>query len=94
MFLGKVREKDGVETDDFVDGDYDTLSKHNLNGRQVPSLPNPVYSTYMSTNSDRMTIDQERRAHCSSPGRQREDTSEHGPSKGSLAPLAPHMLTC
>jgi hypothetical protein len=39
MFLGKVREKDGVETDDFVDGDYDTLSKHNLNGRQVRSSP-------------------------------------------------------
>lgn len=38
MFLGKVREKEGVEIEEFTESDYDGLSRHNLNGRQV-SLP-------------------------------------------------------
>ena len=42
MFLGKVQEKDGVETADFKEDDYDTLSRHNLNGRQVRSTPSPT----------------------------------------------------
>lgn len=35
MFLDKVRAKDGVETTSFKESDYDKLSRHNLNGRQV-----------------------------------------------------------
>ena len=43
LFLGKVQEKDGVETEDFKESDFDTLSRHNLNGRQVRHLlPHPV----------------------------------------------------
>jgi len=35
MFLGKVKELDGVETVDFSPEDYDRLSKASLNGRQI-----------------------------------------------------------
>ena len=35
MFLGKVREKDGLEIAEFKESDYDKIAKHNLNGRQV-----------------------------------------------------------
>ena len=35
MFLDKVKEKDGLETVDFVDEDYSKLSRHDLNGRQI-----------------------------------------------------------
>ena len=35
MFLDKVKAKDGVEIVVFKETDYDKLSRHNLNGRQV-----------------------------------------------------------
>ena len=35
MFLQKVREKDGVETQKWKESDYDKLARHNLNGRQI-----------------------------------------------------------
>ncbi len=35
MFVGKVREVDGVEVANFTEIDLDTLAKHNLNGRQI-----------------------------------------------------------
>jgi hypothetical protein len=40
MFLEKVQSMEGVECVKFSDKDYDTLSRHNLNGRQVStSIP-------------------------------------------------------
>jgi hypothetical protein len=41
MFLEKVQAMDGVQTATFTDKDYDLLSRHNLNGRQV-SYPFPI----------------------------------------------------
>ena len=41
IFLQKVREKEGVETADFKEADYDILSRRNLNGRQVCYFPLP-----------------------------------------------------
>ncbi|MCJ1462495.1 hypothetical protein MMC07_001097 [Pseudocyphellaria aurata] len=35
MFLDKVKAKDGVDTADFKESEYDKLSRHNLNGRQI-----------------------------------------------------------
>ncbi|KAL5340379.1 hypothetical protein BJX70DRAFT_361608 [Aspergillus crustosus] len=35
MFLEKVQAMDGVQTANFTDKDYDLLSRHNLNGRQI-----------------------------------------------------------
>ncbi|EEP81400.1 conserved hypothetical protein [Uncinocarpus reesii 1704] len=35
MFLDKVRTKEGLEVVKFTDKDYDTLARHNLNGRQI-----------------------------------------------------------
>ena len=35
MFLEKVQSKEGVQTAKFTDKDFDVLSRHNLNGRQV-----------------------------------------------------------
>ncbi|KAL3451638.1 hypothetical protein BJX65DRAFT_304231 [Aspergillus insuetus] len=35
MFLEKVQAMDGVQTATFTDKDYDLLSRHNLNGRQI-----------------------------------------------------------
>lgn len=35
MFLGKVRDMEGVETVDWQESDYDILARKNLNGRQV-----------------------------------------------------------
>lgn len=35
MFLEKVQAIGGVQTSNFTDKDFDTLSRHNLNGRQV-----------------------------------------------------------
>ncbi|KAL2811668.1 hypothetical protein BJX63DRAFT_271422 [Aspergillus granulosus] len=35
MFLEKVQAMDGVQTAKFTDKDYDLLSRHNLNGRQI-----------------------------------------------------------
>ncbi|KAI9879112.1 MAG: hypothetical protein M1830_009565 [Pleopsidium flavum] len=35
IFLRKVQEKAGVETEEFKESAYDTLSRHNLNGRQI-----------------------------------------------------------
>ena len=47
MFLDKVQAKDGIDTAQFKEGDYDKLARHNLNGRQVtfPSLI-PIVSVY------------------------------------------------
>ncbi len=42
MFLDKVKAKDGLETVDFKESDYDKLSRHNLNGRQVYTLLHPL----------------------------------------------------
>lgn len=35
LFLERVREKEGVQIQNFTDNDFDALSRHNLNGRQV-----------------------------------------------------------
>ncbi|KAL3471826.1 hypothetical protein BJX99DRAFT_15722 [Aspergillus californicus] len=35
MFLDKVRSMEGVQTSQFTDKDLDSLSRHNLNGRQI-----------------------------------------------------------
>ncbi|KAL4957180.1 hypothetical protein BDW69DRAFT_43607 [Aspergillus filifer] len=35
MFLEKVQAMDGVQTSNFTDKDFDMLSRHNLNGRQI-----------------------------------------------------------
>ncbi|OJJ07093.1 hypothetical protein ASPVEDRAFT_56574 [Aspergillus versicolor CBS 583.65] len=35
MFLEKVQAMEGVQTSNFTDKDYDTLARHNLNGRQI-----------------------------------------------------------
>ncbi|KAI4216084.1 MAG: hypothetical protein LQ351_001580 [Letrouitia transgressa] len=35
MFLDKVREKDGLETQKWKESDFDKLARHNLNGRQI-----------------------------------------------------------
>ncbi|KAL4803176.1 hypothetical protein BDV18DRAFT_44214 [Aspergillus unguis] len=35
MFLAKVQAMEGVEASNFTDKDFDTLSRHNLNGRQI-----------------------------------------------------------
>ncbi|KAL4865369.1 hypothetical protein BDV12DRAFT_174767 [Aspergillus spectabilis] len=35
MFLEKVQAMEGVQTATFTDKDYDLLSRHNLNGRQI-----------------------------------------------------------
>ena len=35
MFLDKVKAKDGLETVEFKESDYDKLARHNLNGRQI-----------------------------------------------------------
>lgn len=35
MFIGKVRQVEGVSVSDFSESDFDTLSKHDLNGRQI-----------------------------------------------------------
>ncbi len=44
MFLDKVKAKDGLETVDFRESDYDKLARHNLNGRQVTHLPMLPYT--------------------------------------------------
>lgn len=41
LFLDKVKAKDGVDTADFKEWDYDKLARHNLNGRQVRGTPCP-----------------------------------------------------
>lgn len=38
MFLDRVQTKEGIEVVKFTDKDYDTLARHNLNGRQVSML--------------------------------------------------------
>lgn len=38
MFLDRVQTKEGIEVVKFTDKDYDTLARHNLNGRQVSIL--------------------------------------------------------
>lgn len=55
MFLDKVKAKDGLETVEFKESDYDKLSRHNLNGRQVYTpllhplvLPIPVQQNHSS----------------------------------------------
>ncbi|PGG97394.1 hypothetical protein GX51_07364 [Blastomyces parvus] len=35
MFLDKVRIKDGLKVVPFTEADYDSLARHNLNGRQI-----------------------------------------------------------
>ena len=35
MFLDKVKEKDGLETVAFTEANYDKLSRHTMNGRQI-----------------------------------------------------------
>lgn len=35
LFLERVREKEGVQIQEFTETDFDALSRHNLNGRQV-----------------------------------------------------------
>jgi hypothetical protein len=35
MFIEKVRKVEGVEVAEFKEMDFDTLAKHNLNGRQI-----------------------------------------------------------
>lgn len=35
MFIEKVRNVEGVEIATFEEVDYDTLAKHNINGRQI-----------------------------------------------------------
>lgn len=37
-FLDKVRAIEDVEVKKFTDSDYETLSRHNLNGRQVSRI--------------------------------------------------------
>lgn len=41
MFLERVQAKEGVQTAAFTEKEFDILSRHNLNGRQVS---NPAYS--------------------------------------------------
>lgn len=35
LFLERVREKEGVQIQEFTETDFDALSRHNLNGRQI-----------------------------------------------------------
>lgn len=35
MFIERVRVLEGVDTMPFTDEDFNTLAKHNLNGRQI-----------------------------------------------------------
>jgi hypothetical protein len=35
MFIEKVRKVEGVKVAGFQETDFDTLAKHNLNGRQI-----------------------------------------------------------
>ena len=57
MFLDKVKAKDGLETIDFKDSDYDKLARHNLNGRQVflrspqPPFTSPFVPTLCMRNN-------------------------------------------
>lgn len=43
MFLERVRALEGVRTAAFTDADYDMLSRHTLNGRQVCYTPHSRY---------------------------------------------------
>ena len=43
MFIERVRVLEGIETMPFKEEDYNDLARHNLNGRQVSSLP-PKFS--------------------------------------------------
>lgn len=71
MFLDKVKAKDGLETVEFKESDYDKLSRHNLNGRQVysPSSPSQPSQSYIAPTPRRIVpltpapIDQKRRPH-------------------------------
>jgi len=92
MFLDKVKAKDGLETIDFKESDYDKLARHNLNGRQVfPHSPHPLPShfspqalAYTATPEKQKTkmvaiqIDQKRRPHRPSPRCKLQPTTEHG----------------
>lgn len=42
MFLEKVQAMEGVQTSNFTDKDFDTLARHNLNGRQVSYFLSPT----------------------------------------------------
>lgn len=50
MFLGRVRAIEGVRTASFSEEDYDTLSRHVLNGRQVCSISISMAILYTDDN--------------------------------------------
>lgn len=75
MFLDKVSAKDGLETVVFKETDYDRLARHNLNGRQVCSLPLIVKCLFLLI---ARTADQECSPYSPSSGCQREGASLHG----------------
>ncbi len=83
MFLAKVREKDGVETEEFGEDDFDALSRHNLNGRQVREVLVliPGFSRHKSVfllTRFSGIIDQKRRSNGPSACGQREEVVEYG----------------
>jgi hypothetical protein len=87
MFLERVRAIEGVKIATFTENDYDLLSRHTLNGRQVRPAPVhnlPSLTRITSTSNTTLTPhlhhpDQKLRPHSPSPRRQRTLPALNGP---------------
>ncbi|KAJ5169263.1 uncharacterized protein N7482_004857 [Penicillium canariense] len=51
MFLGRVRAIEGVKTASFSESDYDLLSRHTLNGRQIKNSVRTAQALAVNENS-------------------------------------------
>lgn len=86
MFLEKVQAMEGVQTAKFTEKDYDALSRHNLNGRQV-TMTHPAYC-YSSRKLLLLLIpyvsDQKLGTYRSGARSQRKDSPLNGPYQARL----------
>jgi len=89
MFLERVRAIEGVRTSSFSEEDYDVLSRHTLNGRQVwvsfpVSFPVSFLVDRKDTNANLINIDQKLGPYRTGAGSQRRLASVDGPYQARL----------